>query len=251
MRLFRGVIAPMARVSLAALLLVAASATAWAQDEDPGVISVRLVDVRPGSNSEFQAAIAEVAAASEAAGRPFFHVYQLVRGPNLPAYSIITLDGAFNELPPMNIDPSVFDRINHSLNGSDLMTVLVFPQLSIGSGSVVPSGEFMSVRVRTTSPSNRQAYFDWHANVLTPAARQGGVTDLRAGRVLMGGNSNTFVRFYYGDSVQSAPGGGGNIAEAIGQREFDRMIEREASLIVSDQMYIYRFREDLSSTAAQ
>jgi len=243
--------APCARISLAVLLFVTAPATLWAQDDEgPAQINIRLVDVKPGSNAEWQAAIAEVAAASEAAGWLFYHVYQRLRGPNLPTYSIITPGGATNDLPPRDIDQSVFDRLGHSQNGNALMTVLFYPELGISTGSVAPSGEFMSVRVRTVSPSNRQAYFDWHANELTPAAREGGVTDLRSGRVAVGGNTNTFVRFYYGDTPQSAPAGGGNIGQSMNQRDFQRMIANEASLIVADEMYLYRFREDLSFTAA-
>ena len=251
MKSFQRCFAPLARVSLLSLLLVAAPATLRAQDDEgPGQINVRLVDVKPSSNSEFQAAIAEVAAAWGAAGRPFFHVYERLRGPNLPGYTIVTLDGAFNDLPPLDIDQSVFDRIGHSINGSDLMTLSMYPELSIASGRMVP-GEFMFVRVRTTSPSNAQAYFDWHANELTPALRQAGVTDVRSGRVLMGGNSNTFVRFYYGDSFASAPGGGANLAQSMGQREFERMLTREAGLVVTAEQYMYRFREDLSFSDPQ
>ena len=250
MKLFQCSCALLARV-LAVLLFFTGPASLWAQeDEGPAQVNVRLVDVKPGSNAEFQAAIGEVNAAWEAAGRPWFHVYQRVRGPNLPTYAIIT-PGPGTDLPPIDIDGNVFDRINHSTNGSDLMTVAFFPELGISTGSVEPSGEFMSVRVRVVSPSNRQAYFDWHANELTPAARAGGVTDLRAGRVVFGGNTDTFVRYYYGDSVQSAPTGGGNIAEAMEPRDFERMIAREADLIVADEMYIYRFRDDLSSTTPE
>lgn len=251
MTLFHKLFAPLAPASLIVLLFATAPATLWAQeDQGPNLVSIRLVDVKPGSNAEWQAAIAEVAAAAEAAGWQFFHVYQRLRGPNLPTYSIITPDGASNDLPPLDIDQSVFDRLGHSQNGNDLMTVAFFPELGISTGSVAPSGEFMSVRVRTASPSNRQAYFDWHANELTPAAREGGVTDLRAGRVVVGGNTNIFIRFYYGDTVQSAPAGGGNIGQVMDERDFERMIAREASLIVADEMYVYRFREDLSFTAA-
>lgn len=231
-------------------MTLAAPALLFAQeDAGPALVSVRLVNVIPGSNNEFQAAIAQLAAANEAAGRPYFHVYQRVRGPDLPSYAIITMDGAFSEQPPLDIDASVFDRINHSLYGSDLMTIAFDPELGISTGSVEPSGEYMSVRVRTTSPANRQAYYDWHANELTPAAREGGIRDLRAGRVILGGNSNTFIRYYYGDSIQSAPGGGGNLGQALGERDFQRLIDNEAALIQSDEMYIYRFREDLSWTA--
>ncbi len=245
--------AQLARVLLVAVSLLAAPVMLSAQQlENPGLISVRLVDVRPGAAAEFEAAIAEVSAASQAAGRPYYHVFQTLRGSSLPSFSIITPEGAFNDLPPLDVDGSVFDRIGHSLNGSTLLTINIAEELSvIPESGVAPSGDFMYVRVRRTSPSDQQAYFDWHENQLTAALREAGVADIRAGRVIMGGDTNTFVRFYYGDSIQSAPGGGVNLFESMGQRDFERMIEAEADLLVGSEDYVYRFREDLSFTAGQ
>jgi hypothetical protein len=253
MKTIRRSFSQLANALLATIFLLAAPAALWGQQlENPGLISVRLVDVRSGAEAEFEAAIAEVAAASQAAGRPYFHVFQTIRGSNLPSYSIITADGAFNDLPPLDIDASVFDRIGHSLNGNQLMTVNIAQALSIIPPSgVAPSGDFMYVRVRRTTPSNQQAYFDWHENQLTAALRDAGAADVRAGRVIMGGNTNTFVRFYYGDTFRSAPTGGVNLAESMGERDFGRMLDAEADLTVASEDYVYRFRADLSFTAGQ
>jgi len=250
MSLFRRFLPPLAGVIGIAWLVATGPTTLWAQEgEGPTMISVRLVDVRSDSLAEWQAAAADISAAFAAAGQPFFHVYERLRGPNLPAFSVITLDAEFNDVPPVEIDASVIDRILRSQNDSELLVLAMDPAVGVPSVSVATSGEFMSVRVRTVAPSNRQAYYDWQLNELTPAARAGGVTDLRSGRVVLGGNSDTFVRFYFGDSVQTAPAGGGNLAEALGQAEFQHLIENEADLILTDEMYVYRYREDLSYTA--
>jgi hypothetical protein len=126
-----------------------------------------------------------------------------------------------------------------------LLTIEMYPALSIDAGTA-PSGEFMQVRVRTTSPSNRQAYFDWIEDELAPALREGGVTDFRSGRIIMGGNPNTFVRYTLANEF---PAQGPDIAAAVGEREFARIIGREPGLLVSSEEYVYRFREDLSFTA--
>ena len=83
-------------------------------------------------------------------------------------------------------------------------------------------------------------------NELTPALSQAGVTDFRAGRQVAGGNINSFVSFQYSDEF---PGGGPNVGEAVGQRDFERIIARGNSLVVSAEDYRYRYRADLSFTA--
>lgn len=215
--------------------------------EEPGRISVRLIDVKSDAIAQFEATIADGAKAFEDAGHPAFHVYERIRGEGLPGYTVITLDGAFNDLPPVDVGPAWLDRISHSTNGSSLFTAEMSPELSIASPSgLAPSGEFMTVRVRTVSPANRQAYFDWHANELTPALRQAGLTDMRSGRVIAGGNVNTFIRYSYADSW---PAQGLDIAGTVGEREFERIIDRESGLLATAEDIIYQFRGDLSFTA--
>ncbi len=225
-------------------LLFLAPTALWAQDEGPVRINVRLIDVKADAVAQFEATIADRAEVMQAAGRPFFHVYERLRGPDLPGYTLITLDGDYNELPPVAADPAWVDRISHSTNDSTLLTVEMYPALSINAGTA-PSGEFLRVRVRTTSPSTRQAYFDWIEDELTPALREGGITDLRSGRVIMGGNSNTFVRYSFANEF---PAQGPDIAAAVGEREFERILSLEPDLLVSSEDYVYRFRDDLSFT---
>jgi hypothetical protein len=233
------------RLIAGALLL--APLTLWAQVDGPGRITARLVDVKGDSVAAFEAAIADVAEAQRAGGRPFFHVYERLRG-DLPTFTIIASDGAYNELAPVELNDGLVDRLQHSTNGSTLVSLAIFPELGIQPASLEPSGEFMTVRVRTVAPSNRQAYFDWHRDELTPALREAGVTDLRSGRITLGGNTNTFVRFGFADQIV---GGGPDIAGTIGQQRLDRILAREASLLVSSEDFVYRFREDLSFTAEQ
>lgn len=228
---------------LVGLSIVAAAPDSWAQDaQEPARISVRLVDVKSEAVPAFEAAIAEIAKASEAAGRPFFHVYQAVRGPDLPSFAIFTMDAAYNELPPFELPAGLVDRIQDTVNGSRLMTQEIYPELGIDSGSVKPSGEFLQVRVRTTTPSGRQAFFDWHMKELTPALRTAGLTDLRSGRVIVGGNTNTFVRYSFSDRP---------IIGGIPVENAARLFGREADLTTGSEDYVYRYREDLSTTAEQ
>jgi len=233
--------------ALAVGTLLSASTMLWAQDDGPGQISVRLVDVKADAVAQFEAAIADIGAVQQAAGRPFFHVYERIRG--AAGFTIITLDADYNELPPAPLDSDLLDRVVHSVHGSTLLTLTIYPELGIpGAGTTAPSGEFMIARVRTTSPSNRQAYFDWQANELVPALRAAGLTDQRAGRVIAGGNENTFVRFSFTNDWTDQ---GNPLLASLGQREFDRLIGRANTLVVNAEMFIYRFRADLSFTAPQ
>ncbi len=228
--------------------LFSAPGVLLAQEGGPARISVRLVNVKADAVAQFEAAIADRAAVEQAAGRPALHVYERIRGPDLPGYTITSIDSDYNDLPPVQDDPAWIDRILHSINDSTLLTIEIYPELGIPVGSLAPSGEFMRVRVRTTSPSNRQAYFEWHRDELTPALREGGITDLRSGRIIMGGNSNTFVRYTFANEF---PAQGPDVAAAVGEREFERIISREPDLLVSSEDYVYRYRPELSFTAEE
>jgi hypothetical protein len=224
--------------------LLLAPALSWGQNDGVGYINVRFVEVNSGANAEFVAAIRDLAEQLEASGQPAFHVYQRIRGDN--GYTIITIDDAFADLPEADISPALFGRVVRTIASTSVRTLAVYPQLSIDSGGgLAPSGEYMRVRVRTTSPSNQQAYFEWHEEEFTPALREGGLTDLRTGRIILGDNTNTFVRFTYSDEFPE----NGTVAENIGQRELQRLLARESQLLVSSADYMYRFREDMSFTA--
>jgi len=236
----------MTRVLVIGALILAPLAL-WAQDDGPARITYRIVDVKSGHQAAFAAAIGEVSEAVQAAGLPFFHVFERVRG-DLPGFVIIVSDGAYTDLPDLELGPGLISRLQNSQNGSTLLSLAVYGNLGIAAGSVEPSGDFMYIRVRTVSPGNAGAYMDWQENEMTPALREGGITDLRVAQVTAGGNPNTFIRFAYPDAIA---GGGPNVAEVVGEREFERILENEASLLANAEDFIYAYRRDLSFSAGQ
>jgi hypothetical protein len=158
----------------------------------------------------------------------------------------ITMDPYFNEVPQVQLPPGLLNRVTQTLSNMRLITLAVYPELSTpGSGSVEPSGDFMTVRVRTTSPRNQQAYYDWHAQEFTPALRAAGWTDVRMGRVVAGGNINTFVKFTYSDEIPPDNG------EILARMDIGNLVAREQELSVTEEDYVDRFRPDLSFTAEQ
>ncbi len=180
-------------VALAAF--ITAPSTLLAQDEGPARVSVRIVDTKVGHQDDFAAAIREISQAAEEAGLPYFHVYQRVRGDNLPSFAIFQPDGAYGGVPQADIPDGVINRLQNANNGSTLLSMAFSGGIS--SGSVEPSAEFMRVRVRTARPGSADDYADWQANQLMPLLREAGVPDVRLGRVVLGGNPNTFVRLSY------------------------------------------------------
>lgn len=215
------------------------------QEAETGYISVRFVDVKPDQGAQFEAAAADIGAALREGGAPFFHVYQRLRGDM--GYTIITLDGNLNNMPNIELDPRLIARVTSTLDSTRLVTLEIDPALGIQSGSMEPGGRYMWVRARTTSPANAAAFLQAQEEVVVPALKAGGIKDRRFGRVVFGGNVNTFVNFTYSDTF---PGTGPNmVAQAIGQREFDRMITRLNGVVSTAEDYIYLFRPDLSFTA--
>jgi hypothetical protein len=223
---------------------VAAAIPSYAQEGGPGYISLRFVDVKPDAVSEFEAAIKDIGAALREAGVPFFHVYQRIRGGQ--GYTIVSVDGAYNGMPPVDLDSSLISRVTAASTGNTLVTAEIDPAIGIQGGSFEPEGDYMYVRVRTTSPANRQDYFEWQRDELVPALREAGLTDRRAGRIVAGGNINTFVEFTYSDEFR---GGGVNLGESMGQRQAQQMLARGNALTASAEDYRYRFRRDLGYTA--
>ena len=220
-----------------------------AQDAQPTRWTIRIVTVKPDSAAEFEAALKDVAAIQQEAGRLLFHVYERVRG-DLDTYSIITQDTAFVDQPPATLDPELVDRLAHAEDHTTLLSVGFYGELGITGDSVHPPGEYMRVRIRTVPPANADDYFAWHRDRLTPALREAGLNDLRSGRVMLGGNNNTFFRYTYSDDLGGGPDGL-DIPGTVGQREFDQIIVRESELLSNSEDYVLRFREDLSFTSQQ
>jgi len=217
-----------------------------AQDDGPGYIHVVFADVKPSANAEFEAVIKEIVAAQQAAGHPFMHVYQRIRGDS--GYTIFGLDSDMNDLPQLDLNPQLGSRVTGALNGIRRVTLAMSPEISIASDSMEPSGQHMRVVTRTVSPGSAQDFFELQRDEFVPALREGGMTDRRGGRVMAGGNPNTFVAFTYADEFN---GGGVNLPEVMGQRQFDSAVDRANSMVVNVEDYRYLFRPDLSFTAAQ
>ena len=231
-------------LTLAAVAAFCSVGSLYAQEDGPAYIQLRFVEVKPDSIAEFEAAISDLKDVYKAAGHPYYHIYQSVRGAT--GFVEITMDPYFNDVSQVQLPPDLLNRVTQTLSSMRLETLAVYPELGTpGSGSVEPSGEFMTVRVRRTSPQNQQAYFDWHAKEFTPALRAAGWSDVRMGRVVAGGNIDTFVKFTYSDEIPP------DNAEILAKMDIGSLIAREQELSVAEEDYVDRFRPDLSFTTEQ
>jgi hypothetical protein len=65
------------------------------------------------------------------------------------------------------------------------------------------------------------------------------------GRVVAGGNIDTFVKFTYSDEIPP------DNAEILAKMDIGSLIAREQELSVAEEDYVDRFRPDLSFTTEQ
>lgn len=238
------------RPLLALVVIGLAPPTLWAQNnQGPQGVRVRLIDVKADAVPQFEAAIRDLSASLKTQGQPFFHVYQRLLGDNLPSYTLITPDPMFGQTPNVQLPQDVISRIVATVNGSTLVSVQTYPELSIAGASLAPPADFLYTRLRVTSPANQQAYMQWQQE-LAGVLQKAGLKDLRVGRIVLGGNTNTFLRWSYMEKFPD-DGDGLDIAGTIGERDFQRLLQRGAALTVASEDYVLRFRKELSFTAAQ
>jgi len=237
-------------MAFSCLLLVVTAPLAMAQDDGPAGVSVRIVSVKPGAEAQFEAAIADLTASLGEQGRAFYHVYQRERGDNLPSYTLITQDAVFGGVPEADIDPSIIDRIVNSTRTSNLMTVQVDPELGIqGGGGFEPPAQYLRTRIRVTSPQMRQDFIDWQTDA-ADLFEEAGLDDMRVGRIVLGGDPNVFIIWTFQDDMSlGLPGV--DIPGTVGTERAQELFQRLSGMLVGEEEYILRFRDDLSFTAAQ
>jgi hypothetical protein len=228
-------------------LIGTASISVQAQDAQPVGVQVRMMSVKPDSVAQFEAAIGDISAALQEQGRPFFHVYERLRGDGVPGYSVFTQDPYFGEVVPVDIGDALGDRIRHTLSDSTRLTIQTYTNLGIAGESLAPPAPYLRTRVRITSPANRADFIEWQEEAVE-LLTEAGLSDLRVGRIVLGGNSDSWVRWTYQESI-SGPPTGLDIEGTVGQNRIDAMVAEGNELLVAQEDYVLMFREDLSFTA--
>ena len=228
---------------LIAAVLVAAPSLVSAQDDGPFMASARVIDVISGKEGHVAAALADVSEAYEAAGRDLRVVYERVRG-DLPAFVVFTVDEAFNDVPPVNVDAQLISRITENSNGNTYLSLAFNPALATNVAGAART-EYMVARIYSVSPANYDAFEDFLSETVAPALEEAGIMS-RTARIIAGGNLGIYITFAYSDSFPT--GNTQALIQSMGQRDYDRMVEQATSLLGGVEDLLYRYRPDLSVT---
>jgi hypothetical protein len=227
--------------SIAVLLFSVTSPIAWSQVADITHVHVRLIQVNGSRVGDFEELMTQRSAAESKAGILFNHVYERQRG-QTNGFLIVSPGGGTNE-PEVDLPEDWGQKINEVIVSHTVMTMEVGPS-TIALDSPHPSEEYNYVRVRNVMPGKADEYADWQENKLIPALRDLDVGDVRSLRVLLGGDPNTFVRHsFVADWPDFAAADGDNA-------DFAAIIAEENAMLTGSQNLFYRFRDELSFTAA-
>ncbi len=241
----RDLTAALVRTITIGLLITIAPTLTWAQDDDsePFWVTVRLHTVKPDQTAAWENLMKERRDVEEAAGRAFRRVFERVRGSG-SGYLILhpDLNMGSSDVAVTEISPTWGERLDKTLDSSTVLTLLDYPDISANLDRwLTKDTDLLRVRLRTTAPSRRQDYHDWQANELAPSHEKGG-TVFRAGRVVLGGNENTWVRLYvvvdWAQLTTPNP--------SLDNPEFQQMIARGDEMTTTKVSLLYQYRADLS-----
>ena len=92
---------------------LAFSGTAFAQDDDHGLINVFMSQVKPGKVPEYVELVGQLSASRKAAGHSGVDVYQVIRGQVGRFYSVTAVDNhaAFEEAFDSGMSPGDFAKV--------------------------------------------------------------------------------------------------------------------------------------------
>ena len=225
------------------------SLQAVAQDDDHGVISVRITKVKSGKGAEWVELQKQLVASRKAAGAPSRQVWQVVRGPTNTYQSVAfhdnfaSLDQAFDSGMDDADWARWLNRIGEVTESTQVIMLRQHTDLSIPpeEGS---ERKMLVLRYRTVGQGQNDDYHDWLESNLVPALKEGGVTGVNFARVVAGDDNNMWVSASRIDSYSyyDAPG------------PFDGKSDRQVNSIMGDgndmvrqaRNEVLRYRADLS-----
>lgn len=231
---------------LAAVLLPIQSSAEEHEAAEPSYINFRIQTVKPGRIPEWERIRKERTEAARKAGRPYYHVYQRVRGPSdtflivSPEEGIGEPGGHIDIQPALDRQNSWFNAIAGTLDSQLVLSLQFYPDLrTIPDGPVHPSAKFLHLRIRTAAAGRSGDFEKWLRDDLIPDLREADVGDVRVARVVLGGNPRTWVTASF---VDGWPYSNENPVSP-------RMLARGDTMVATRNDYFYEFRDDLSFTA--
>lgn len=233
---------------VAAIAAVAVAAPVSAQDNQPGWLSVAIVQVKSGHGPDFEALASDLMQAQQDAGMPATQVYEVLLG-SAGEYHFVTPVASIAETetgaPPM--DPAEmavwFSRVTQHLESARFFYASIHAEHSIQTDAG-ESAELLLLQTIRTVAGMQDEYSEWIEDFLMPALRESDV----AGHTLSSGVFGDSVQnFYHAVSIPSwdfldmpHP-----LVRSMGQRAFEQMNERTEGIVESVGLVIARPRNDL------
>ncbi len=236
-------------ISAATMVFAGLSLEATAQDDGPGVISVRIAHVKSGRVAEWVELQKQLSDARKAAGAPSRTIWQVVRGPTNTFQTVSFYDNFAALDQPFNSGMEPADwarwlgRIGEVTDHSQLVLLRFYPGLGIPAeeGS---EPKMLVLRYRTVGAGQNDEYQDWIEDKLVPALKEGGVTGVSFARVLAGDDSNTWVSASRIDSYSTYDEPGP--FDGKSDRQIDAIMKGANEIVRESRNEILRYRADLS-----
>jgi len=237
------------RSCIVGFLLSSLAPLALAQSDDATYVRVFVTTVKSDRVSEFEDLLRQRSEGLDAAGAGFRSVYQSLVGEQFTYLMVdyvpskAALDGPL--APGAAVPPGWGSRNDAAQSAQTMLLMRRYPELRIPAEEGSERG-LVQVRIRRTAPGRTQDYYDWQLNQLLPALREAGVTGVFINRVILGGSAQTWMSFSSLESMSSFDDAVMALAESMGERESEQMIERGAAMLVHTEDLIMRYRSDLS-----
>ena len=237
-------------VAVAGLLLSLAPPSALAQDDEPGWVNVRVIEVRPDKAAEWEQLQQQRNEAIKKAGLTGRDIWKVVRG-DVDTYHIVTRVsklGGNDEPPPDPLGVAGFQqwisRVNQCVGDRQVLTLRRRPELSIPAKEGRKPNLGM-LRLRTTGPAQGQAYAAYLRDDLIPALKKAKVDGVYVSRVFAGDNNRTWAQFSMVDNWAGFDEPGA-LTKALGQTEAGNLIRKGGKLIEHSENILLQYRADLS-----
>jgi hypothetical protein len=239
---------PQCALLVAVLALFAGSIPALAQDEW-GLMNVRIVTVKQDHVGDWVELQKEQAEAMKKAGAPGRIVWEVVKGDHNTFHILTPLDGWAdydNNNGPFRSDTEQANWINdivETIQSRQELTVWTFDNLNIppAEGS---KPNLVALWQHTVKQENKGDMYDWFEEKMVPALKKVGAKGRSFGRIIIGGNVNTFYHARRLDSY--ADMGGWTFRSLNAEERADLLSDERQSWIVNSEQILLQYREDLS-----
>lgn len=230
-------------------LAVGFSTPLQAQDDDHGVINVRITKVKAGKVPEYLDLQHKLMESRKAAGEPGRGLWQVVRGPTNTFQSVSFHDN-FAELDkPFNSGMEAAEwarwlsRIGDVIDSAQTVILRTHRDLAIPAAEgTVP--KMLMLRYRQIGAGQSDEYHDWVRDKLVPALKEGGVEGVNFAQVVAGDDNNMWISASRVDNYAALDGPGPFAGKS--ERQIDGIMRDGNSMMLNSQNVLMRYRPDLS-----